>query len=400
MPRHVPLLAALSLSLLGPVPASGPSHLPSVVAQRDSSFVVADSVGALLSYVTSLAVDDEGILYLADYRLSAILKFDPTGGFLGTIGRSGSGPGEFYTVFLVGLHRDSLWAVDPGLVRLTLFPRRGPGATTVPVGSNAPFSPLATGPRVRSGMPMAVLADGTLLFQESVRDSSSPTGALAEFVLVRGTRSLEVLDTIVRYPMTHSGMDFVYRDGEAHLGQPFGDDPLYAVAHDGSILVVVDRPAPRRGSVPGVFRVTAWADGRVKLFSREISYQPRRLPGRVVDSLVDRLVGSGGRDAPRSPITADSVHRHLYRPAYYPPVKEVQVGHDGSIWLQVNFAESPDTRAEWLRLSRHGFEMERVVLPLHFRLLEEERRSLWGVEGDVDDVPLLRRYLLPRGAAL
>jgi hypothetical protein len=392
------MLAALGLGLLSSAPGPGPAKAARVVARRDPAFVVADSVGALLSFVTCLAVDDDSILYLADYRLSAVLKFDARGGFLGPIGRRGSGPGEFYSVFSVGLHRDSLWAMDPGLVRLTFFPRRGRGATTFSVGNNAPLSASPAGPRVRSGLPIGVFPDGMLLFQESLRDSASPTGEKVEGLLLRTTRSLDVIDTVARYPMTHSGMGFVYRDGETHMVQPFGDDPLFAVSRDGSVLVVVSRPAQRRGA-PGRFTVTAWQDGKAKVFSREIGYTPRRLARAVVDSVVGLLAQPGGRDAPRTPVTADSVRRRLYRPGYYPPVKDVKVARDGTIWLQVNFGDGPADGAEWLQLSSHGFELGRVVLPVNFKLLEAERRALWGVEGDRDDIPVLSRYVVPDTAS-
>jgi hypothetical protein len=188
-------------------------------------------------------------------------------------------------------------------------------------------------------------------------------------------------------------MGFSYRDGEVYYVQPFNDDPLYAVAADGGLLVTVTRDAARHDA-PSRFTVTAWRNGKVKLFSRDLTYRPRRLPGSVVDSVV-KLFGQPRADVQRTPVTADSIRRRLYRPAFYPPVEELKVARDGTIWLRVRFADSPTPDTEWLMLSPHGFEMERVALPVSFRLLEADRRVLWGVEGDEMDVPTVVRYVLP-----
>jgi len=368
--------------------------LTRLAAQRDSAFVVPDSVRALLTFVSSLVVDSDSSLYLADPQLGLILQLEPTGEFRRTIGRRGAGPGEFYSVLTLGLHRDSLWAMDPGLVRLTLMPRRGRGAVTVPFGGAAVTLASSARPQTRNGIPAAVLPDGSLLVQEVVRDRASPVGEASHSFLLRTARSLEVMDTVARLPMEHSGMGFIYRDGESHYRQPFGDDPLYATSADGSLLVTVTRDASRRNRA-GTFTVTAWREGRQRLFTREIGYEALRLPGSVVDSVIDQFARPQRRDEPITPVTADSIRRRLFRPAYFPPVEEVKVARDGAVWLKVRFADSPAGVGDWLVLSSHGFELARVSLPASFRLLEANRRTAWGVEGDQLDVPLVVRYVIP-----
>jgi hypothetical protein len=117
----------------------------------------------------------------------------------------------------------------------------------------------------------------------------------------------------------------------------------------------------------------------------------------VVDSVVDDLSRPQRRDQPNTPVTADSIRRRLFRPAYFPPVEEVKVARDGAMWLKVRLADSPEGVGDWLVLSRHGFELARVTLPASFRLLEASRRTAWGVEGDELDVPLVVRYRIPDG---
>jgi hypothetical protein len=274
------------------------------------------------------------------------------------------------------------------------MPRRGGGVVTVPFGNTAVMVASAARPQSRNGMPAGVLPDGSLLVEEVVRDSASPVGEASHSFLFRTARSLEILDTVARFSMVHSGMGFIYRDGESHYRQPFGDDALYAASTDGSMLVIVTRDASRQRS-GGAFTVTAWSGGRQRLFSRQISYEARRLPRAVVDSVVDRFARPFGKDTPSTPITADSIRRRLFRPTYFPPVEEVKVARDGEVWLKVRFADSPEGVGDWLVLSRHGFELKRVILPASFRLLEANQRTAWGTEGDVLDVPLVVRYQVP-----
>jgi len=391
---HWPLVAALGLGIGFPVPADPPGdrpELPRLNAQRDSSFFVADSVRAMLTRVNDLVVDPDGSVYLADAGLAAILELGPQGDFRRTIGRRGSGPGEFHSVFAVGFYRDSLWALDPGQVRLTFFPLKGPvsapGAATIPFGIYAMSSGI-TRPQAVSGVPTAVLPDGSLLVEERQSDSARRP---VQGLLLRTRRSLEIVDTLARMTINHSEMVFTYRDGETHLGQPFGDDPIYAASADGQTVLTVDREASR-SQRESTFRVTLWRGGTPLPLTRVIRYRPSRLRREVVEQAMRSLLAD--LEGARTPVTADSIRRQLFRPDYFPPVESARVARDGSIWLRVRFADGPHDGSEWLQLSPHGFELARLSLPPGFQLLEADRGAIWGVLSDSLGVPQVVRYLV------
>lgn len=392
-----PVLAALSLGAVL-VPPQFSHVAPTggrLVAARDTAFTVPDSVRALLTRVTSLAADTDGGLYLADPSLGAILNLTPTGDFRRVLGQRGSGPGEFSSVLLLGFHGDSLWAVDPAMVRLTLLPLRGSGVLTVPLGMSAASLKGSSRPQTRQGLPSAVLPDGSLLVEEGVRETvKGEPGQWTHRFLLRANRNLEVIDTLARHSRAHSSMVFTWSDGEVHYPQPFGDDPLYAVSSDGGVVVVVRREVPVRGAA-GRFSVTALRGGTEPVFAREFEYTGQRLPASAVDSVVGMFLDPRVQSGPRSPITADSIRRRLFRPQVYPPVEAVRVARNGSVWLKVRFFDSPAGVGDWLVLSPRGFEIHRVTLPASFQLLEVNRRTVWGVQGDLLDVPLLVRYTVP-----
>ena len=367
-----------------------------LVVHRDPAFAVPDSVLAQLTAVSDLALDSDGSLYLSDFRFPAVLHLEASGALRQTIGRGGAGPGEFYSLLKLGLCHDSLWVVDPGQVRVTLFPRRGRGAVTIPYGAYAHVVRGSRRPQSRQGTPVTLLPDGGMLVQENLPLSNDPAEGMSRTLLLQTDRALGVRDTVAQFSMLHSTMVFVYDDGETHFRQPFSDDPMYATSSDGSVLVMVSRVAAN-GSAEQEFTVAVQRDGRPAV-QRTISYRPRALPARVVDSVVREMANPRDYEGPPLPITSDSVRRRLFRPRYYPPVEQVAVGRDGSVWLKVRFADGPSAanEAEWLLLSPRGFPMGRVTMPANFRLLEADGGALYGVEGDPDEVPNLVRYIADR----
>lgn len=114
----------------GRVVVSNPDS-PSARAARVPTLVEELRIGSVegdcdaFGDVISLAVDDPGRIYVADLGANTIRVFSPRGACLQTVGREGSGPGEF--AMLAGIVRSphSLWAMDAGAHRLTVFDSTG-----------------------------------------------------------------------------------------------------------------------------------------------------------------------------------------------------------------------------------------------------------------------------------
>lgn len=384
--------AVSSLLLFAPAPSHHAASVQRVALVLDSTFHLADSVRALLTGVTRIVVAPDSSLYLADWRIPAILHLEPSGQYRRLVGRAGGGPGEFSQVITMGLYRDSLWAMDPAQVRVTFFPLRGDGARTLSYGAYAPRS-TQPGAYSRRGLPASVLPDGSLLLQEQPSDPQLQ----ARGQLLRTDRFMRVIDTVAALPQEHSTLSFTYKDGAAQISQPFNDDLTYGVSVDGSMVVLVTRRVAINED-EGEFTVIGLQNGEREVFRRTIQYQPRRLPVRVIDSAVTALASTLSKPPHRSPITADSLNQKIFRPAFYPPVTSVKVGRDGSTWLKIRFADGPTRREEWMQLSPRGLPQRRVTTPMGFELLEADRRSVWGTVSDDMDVPQVNRYALDQSS--
>lgn len=98
-----------------------------VVFEEDLSIEPEDENGNIRIYSpTRFSVDENGNIFICDYRDSSVKVFDPQGQFVRTIGRKGSGPGEFETVGRVYCLPDGkLMMLDFGLRRGSLFSNDG-----------------------------------------------------------------------------------------------------------------------------------------------------------------------------------------------------------------------------------------------------------------------------------
>ena len=234
-----------------------------------------------------------------------------------------------------------------------------------------------------------MLSDGTMLIMQQEGDRTKP---VANQVLVfRTRRDLAILDTLGAISLQHSLIYCEWPEGASYTAQPFSDMAIFSAAPDGSLVVDVERVAPGSGAETS-FRLRARNGSAMPLFTREVGYRPRRLRRADVDQALS-IFSNPAAKLP-GPVTVDSIRRKLYRPGFFPPVREVRVGRDNTIWLRVSFADSPATGADWLVLSPRGFPVARVSLPSDFRLMEADRHTLWGVEGDPLDIPVLARYVV------
>ena len=80
----------------------------------------------LFVYLTDVAVNSKGDIYVSDRQLNEIRKFDKNGNYLSTLGRPGQGPGEFQSVSKISVNsRDEMIAFDNWTGRISIFSDKG-----------------------------------------------------------------------------------------------------------------------------------------------------------------------------------------------------------------------------------------------------------------------------------
>ena len=110
-------------------PQTGPQGAPTLVeVLRIGSL---DDTCDALGYVTSVTVDGDGRIYVADQQANEIRVFSPGGECVRTFGRSGEGPGEFgWLAGIAWQPPGHLWAFDAMRHRFTVFDSLGTVSAT------------------------------------------------------------------------------------------------------------------------------------------------------------------------------------------------------------------------------------------------------------------------------
>ncbi|MHB1328574.1 MAG: hypothetical protein ACYC2K_10270, partial [Gemmatimonadales bacterium] len=126
---------------------------------------IAGTPDAELTQIVGAVLRRDGSLAAASGLANAIRFFDSAGRSIGSLGRPGSGPGEFQA--LTGLWAaagDSLVAADIMTQRLTLITPDGKAGRAYSLGGQSSLAP-GEGGRMAFAVPMGALADGSVIGQ-------------------------------------------------------------------------------------------------------------------------------------------------------------------------------------------------------------------------------------------
>lgn len=401
---------ALSLAVLAPLvtacsgseasPGEAFSATPWVLEGPEARIGSVDDPDFAFPRVMSLATGPDGHLYTTHFQETRVRRWTRDGMPAGTIGREGEGPGEFSRPSLLGFFGDTLWVMDSRLYRVTYFTPDGTVLGTVSpswqTGGGEGSDRWASPPR-----PSRPLRDGTFLSVAPAWSDAIARGNLSSVPYVNTDADGEALSTIWHQPYRSTDvLALLRKDGGTFSSQPFGDQPLTEVTDEGSFWVV-DRRA-YEGEGDATFSLTRIDTSGDTLLRREFPYDPQSLPVERVDSaaqsIAERLHGFMSRNQPDlslASLRSDLVDA-IYAPGYLPPLEDLKIASDGSIWLQ-RFVPTADGSAEWWILHPDGEPAGRAFTPAGLRVLHIDGDDVWGVESDEMDVDYIVRYRVDRG---
>lgn len=357
---------------------------------RDLRIGSEDRANYSLSRVGDVAVGPGGEIYVAQPQEKLLRQYDARGTFLRSIGRPGAGPGEFQTLDRIGWKGDTLWAADLSQYRVNFFTRAGR-----PIGTAGRGSPVVPG----SGYPTppsAALIDGSMVGRPTPTTSNVQSGSVRTLPLLRMNRAgviqggfgtVEVLGAfeVIRRARLVMNLDL-----------PLPYNSLWDVAPNGSSVVVVHR-GPAESADRSTFRVASYRASGSAIFDRVYHYTPRAVPAESRDSIRDMLADLFVRSGF---VQAEGQARSFARdsmplPRFQPPVTDLAVGRDGTIWLR---RERLGARSvEYLVLGPDGDILASVAAPPGLRILQAQRDMVWGVESDALEVPYVVRYRVTPG---
>jgi len=340
-----------------------------------------------------------GGLVVYDQQVPAVRLFDAQGNFVRNIGVKGGGPGEFGRLNGIATLPDSRWVLwDAAGSRLNFH---------APDGSFVRSVPLSVGRTFGQGM-LFNDASGRLYLDAIVwRDS-------ADFR--RSKRGLIVLDTAGTVLDTVRHPEWGDPPSEVKAGTPDGGSMIswkvpFIPSSIGALLRsggFVSGP-----SDPYRFYLIPGNGARPIRIEREyvpapVSSDERAYWTAQIEDAMRRVEPAWRWNGPRIP---------QHKPAY----RDVEVGLDGRIWVQLNTASEPipdaelqplapdqlpgsrrttRTRAVYDVYTPSGALIGRVMLPWKTSLSTSSGDLVWGTATDSLDVPYAVRFridpLLPR----
>lgn len=348
---------------------------------EDFRILPAESDSLAFSAIADIESGRGGRVYVLQPDLRVVQVFDSSGKRVRVIGRRGSGPGEFQFPLRLGLKQDSLWVWDPTSARISVFDEGGRLQRTISLGTVGSARLLASGEVAIKRYDEDAVRDGGVARLRAPLLRYSAGGAIVDTLLHLDADSVGPL----RIPVAA---------GMAQGQQPFTTTPLWAVSPSGTSLVLVERNLASR---PGdaIYRIRRVSTAGQVIFVREVKYTARRLEDADLEAVVDAWVArltSSERGRPSSgTVRRDQVRRAIYRPATLPPVGDILIGSDDSIWLRRVDSRSGNT-ASWIRFDATGRSIGEVEAPVEAQLMRASATHVWAVVRDTDGVPAVVRY--------
>ena len=355
--------------------------------------------GAQFSGIRQVVATGDEAVFISDSKTAAVLMFDSQGTLIRQIGGPGMGPGEFRSISGIGSIDDTLWVID-GSRRLAHFFRHdGKYLSNRPV----PGKQIALGKGASTTFrPKAVMPGGRMVgflrVPEPPPDAPIPP-ASASVGILGLFDTLGVAGDTLRWLVQGFGdivLDVhpaIYFPGPNH----FESTPLWAVADNGSGIVVVERPIAN-DSASARYTVTKWDALGSQAFRTDIPFTPVAFPRALVDSIVDNFAADMAELKYLTIPAAKAILRDsIPAPAYFPPVSDVFFGSDGRIWIaREGLVTPPFDARRYDALDASGKPLGTLRLDRPGKIMAATERVVWVVEVDSDDVPTLVRYPILR----
>ncbi len=356
-------------------------------------------------------VDRDGNLYAFESSESAIRVYSREGALLRRIGREGEGPGEFSGSVQFGVVGDTIWAINSGLSRISLFTREGELLSA----ERYVDAQLQVKGRLVTVRPRTMREDGGFLgWASSVRSVGdveiTETRADVPMPLILFDATGVILDTIGwthrppprLVPPADYESDFRVAEVAGRrlmVPSPPSTLPNWYPTTTGYISVEIPHPTPDEGKL-----MLAWVDLQGDtIHKRDFEYLPRPYAQEDLKSIALQAIGGGGMmgalggasSDERSPEEMDAAANQLLAemrfPSHEPGVTLPSVMSDGSLWFRRAYPAN-ETEAHWVLIEPDGDVQGEVSLPANARPLWSDGETVWVSEPDDFDVPWLVRY--------
>ncbi|MEX2283305.1 MAG: hypothetical protein WEE89_12550 [Gemmatimonadota bacterium] len=360
-------------------------HALSVIEAREDLRLDAEAED--FSAVSRVSVGPQGEIAVPLPQDMHIRLYDAKGRRIATVGRRGSGPGEFRHLGSLSWAADTLVVIDARLRRVSYVAADGVyvRSVTLPAPMGAPIDGTGGDTAMAFFNPSAAAADGSLLGTAALMSGGRVT---TEQVVVRWTPGQPA--RVLARPPAYNHERWMMTIGGFENPVPFAFEPQMSVSAtaDRFTFLTADQSSVSEAR----FRVTLFGAGGDTLFDG--TYQGAVLPvsARERDSAIAALAPRGlPTEGPIDlPARFQAVARERM-PSLHPPVRRVILGRGGTVWVELR-ALTDSVRA--LALDELGRELGMIVLPPRSRLQQADADHVWATQADDSGLMSIVRYRL------
>jgi len=335
--------------------------------------------------IRDIAVASDGTIAVLQSQDAVVRFFDAHGSSVGTVGGQGQGPGEFMTMANVGWLADTLWVFDPEQRRFTLiapawdFVRH---IGNVPANADLLSNDTPEGFTFPFVIPEALGQAGAFLALMMVSAGPDVPPVFVDRTAIGLISAGGVVERVTLLPRPLNANVVTPEGGSATL--PFGNSPVHDIALSVDRLVIA--MASLEGTDAGTFSIAATTLDGDTVYQRRYPFEGERIPKAIGDSIVEARVALTSRISPR---LAEAVREASRVPAFYPPLQNIVVGRDRTVWVGLR---EQGEGSRYAVVGPEGDLLGRVVLPVGSRVAVAERTRAWVIERDSLGVESVVRY--------
>jgi len=249
--------------------------------------------------------DNNGYVYICDYKANNIKKFDSSGKYIKTIGRKGQGPGEFNMPFGIAVTNDRLIVGDMGNRRLCALTPDGEFIKSVTIS-------IGGMPQKIRGLPNGdiVIAMEKIYF----REPDKPQDCLIEIY----SPNLEKKRTVYTQQVWRNKFMRIENMG-TNIIQPFSPLVYWDVSPDGKVVI----------GYPKNYEIEIYDSDKGKISSFTHSYEPIKVTDQDKEIFFAGMTYSTGGVVKQG--VPDYIVKNTEFPKYKPAFKHILVDSEGNI---------------------------------------------------------------------
>lgn len=256
--------------------------------------------------VSSIVSDNDGNIYICDYKANNIKKFDSSGKHIKTIGRKGQGPGEFNMPFEVAVTDDRLIVWDWGNRRLCVLTADGELMKSVQIfrGEGIPQK-------------MRPLPNGNIVIElEKIYygEQDKPQDCLIEIF----SPELEKIKTLYTQQVWRNKFMRI-ESMFTNIIQPFSPLVCWDVSPEGKIAI----------GYPSAYDIELFDSEGGKISSFSHSYEPVKVTDKDKESFFGGITYSSGGTTTQT--VPEPIVKNTEFPKLKPAFKQILVDSEGNI---------------------------------------------------------------------